>query len=653
MSIALIIFCFVWVTHLLQGFAEDPFVDVFTLNLDKCHVRIVSTAMVLAKLPAVSLSTNPPCPNAVFSINTNPGIRNSSNTIHGLDRSAYGLFTHLSLSLVYFFLAHIDDISPRELASLLFNETDQTVLVIETIFVYIFHKKFDALRTHENYTFTTESLKANKPCTTGSYFQLNKGVTQLINGNFDCLQVNMAGLFEQPSQPVLVFTDITKIKFTAESNYICKPIQTRSLDWSAAKSFLNFCILSSIGSSYNLTYIPTRIRPQIANDKSALFVWTLVAMRKQARPTVLTTNVQLVESPLFYEPLAFMSIKDCLDGLENALVGAIDFKMWAFLAIVFLCMRFSVVASLSAMDNHRQIYKGLDWKQFIVSFISSGIYKKVKLHAAIWKASKFLLVNKLLWALGMSNLVSYTYKAGLTAFLTNSPVPAYPKDLAALVSDCNKHTSCVGHFGDTFGADRRFSDINTLKGVLKRYKVKNRTQSSVVKFLKDEIKSIHIVTGGRAKSTVPSGLLDTIKTVEFVRNSMKFLVRSKKVSQSIVLSFKTFAPFYVNRSYFYRVIKKGLQSIYESGLYDQWKLYIETKRSIYLFESITRELVLAIPEVSFPTHKANWLMYLLGGRFESHHSASKSLSFSDLSAVWFVFAILLGTICVIFIFELH
>lgn len=408
-------------------------------------------------------------------------------------------------------------------------------------------------------------------------------------------------------------------------------------------------MLSGIGASYNITYVSTKNHRLPEHDRRAPFLWTTLMLRKKAITTWKGMNLHLVESPFWYEPLAFMTIHDNLEGLENALIGVVDFSMWAFLLIIFVCMRFSVVASLAAIESHSKTSSTLSLKQLFLSFISSGIYQKLRSHASKWKGSKCLLVNKWLWALGMSNLVSYAYKAGLTAYLTRTPEPVYPTDLQTVMSICNGQAHCIHTFDGTFGANRHVSKVTpALTQVLRRPNFRN----TIPYFLRAQIKAFHnIAIRNSTEYAAPSALLDNIFLVEFVRDCMSLFLPEKIVSTSKVLSFNSFAPIYTSRPCFYQVIKKGLNYVYESGLYDQWQRNIEIRFKMYRLSVIFRELKFSIAGIPFANEKEKWLMYLLCGRCRSRGSRSKPLSLTDLSVVWITYTALLGSICGFLVFE--
>lgn len=631
--------------NLPSCFTHRPFQEVYALNWGNCHLHIISWPSAWAQFPAESLDTVHGTLNAVLSIKIYQSLKNGSVPFRRTHQNAYDVFNHRRLSLLYYYYTKASDLPQLHMPSRLLQEPEIVFRAIRIIHIYTFHSESDASNVYGNILNERKRLIKHPSCRDVSPFDVDKVVPHLINRELTCLQINMKGLLSNPSRPISVATDVPKKYFQTEANNIWKvnPVK-KGQDHFTAMLSLSGCGLKVVGKSYNLTYVHTK-KPLTLNGETTEFVGAKITLRTRAIITPDSRNLKLLESPFLYKPLAFVTIEDNLDGLENALIGAIDFKMWALLVIVFVCMRISVVTFLSIIDNH------CTFMHLLVSFLASGTYRKLRSHRATWKSSKCLLVNKLIWALGMSTLVSCAYKAGLASFLTRTPEPMYIKDLETLISRCNRQAHCVYVFDGTFGAARRVSEISSSLREVMRVMDSKKIISN---FIKAQLESVHRTGyGAKELTTIPIALLHTRNLAEFARESLNLFIPEKKVSPTISLNFNIFTPFYVSRSYFYRIMKKGLSSVRESGLYDHWQRYIDTKMAMHLLNTIHRELTALFPTILFQNEKEKWLMYILCERCKPQSARRKALSFTDLSSISIVYSILMESICGVLVFEIY
>lgn len=637
-----------FLVNLSVCFAQDLFQENVGLSIGNCHLRIISWSTGLEDSFSESLNNAHHSLTAVFSIKPNPTIKKGFHLGTVMDQSDYKLFLHPRLALIYYFLMKTNDIQRLDLSTRIFNETKAIYLVIQTVFIYILPSESNAAHEYRNAMIGRNFSTKYESCPTVSYFKVNEAVPPLNNRDPACLQIQMKVLFRDHSQTVTVLTDIPVRYVNAESK-VCVPKQIKLVDRSVVMLAGTACILTTIEKPYNITYLTSKKAETPESELKTPILRTTLDLLKRAVPKIGGVNLQLIESPLFYEPFAFLTTKANIKGFESGLTGAIDVMMWVILAIVFVCMRISVVVSLSATASLSQKRNWFKLKLLLVSFMSTGIYKKLRVQAAVWKNSKCLLANKLVWALGMSTLVSYAYKAGLTSFLTHTREPIYPTDLDTLISECNRQVGCVYSSKGTSGQTKYILDKTpSLKQVLRFYKPLQIFRN----FLLNQIRIIHKSEYGSQEHSAPKALLYTLKTVDFTRGCIGLFLPDKKVSASVLLNYRSFAPFYVSRSYFYEFIKKRLNRVYESGLYDHWQRNIERKFSMYMLSGLSREIRSLFKEMRVFNEKEKWLMYLLGGRQNSKGSRSKALSFSDLRSVWILYSMLLTSICAILLLEM-
>lgn len=342
--------------------AQNPLQNRVALNLDSIHLRIISWFIDIANFPFESLHNFQDSPNAVFSIKTYSRIKNDTNPFsRGMHRTSYDLYIHPRLSLLYCFFTSIEDTNLRHLNSLIYHETDQIVLAIETVFIIRSEDSVTKV-TIENGSLKRQSPVRNGSCGAAHFLEITKELGQLVNGDFDCLRINMKILSHDPYQPFHVWTDVPPKHFQTDSNHVCGLNQVKVTDRLTALTLLSGCILSNIGRSYNLTYAQSENHKLPTQERTAPSVRTKLVLRRRSVTTAGGLNLQLVESPFLYEPYAFVTVKENPEELGNVLIGVIDFKMWIFLVLVLMLMRISVVGSISTIESLSQPSAGFNLK---------------------------------------------------------------------------------------------------------------------------------------------------------------------------------------------------------------------------------------------------------------------------------------------------
>lgn len=619
-------------------FSQSILQEYTALNSGNCHLRIISWPNGWQKISADDLHSVHSSTNTVVSIQIYPSVRTSAFALANVKPNGLGLYLHPSLSSVYYFITNVSETPLSQVYNQFLYETGKTVNAFQTVYLYIFRTELYSPRASF--------------CMNLSFFEVNKWFS-MIAKDFACVYIDMSGSIKAYSKAVSVLTDIPKRHFKT-GDKICRIRSLRSAEPATVRSKLNVCVLTIIGNSYNLTYNATKLMQLTASHFGNPLISTKLLLRTSSTILVGAMNLQIVESPFLYEPFAFTTIKTDMVGLENAITCIIDFTIWAFVILVFVCMRVSITACIVAVEAHYKLSNKSSLKHILIIFITARNYKKLASHASKWMVSRCILVNELIWALGLSTILSYACNAGLTAFLTHTPEPIYPHDLETLVSHCMNHENCVVTSTTTYGASRLISDISpALKTVIEQY---TNGINIFTEFIKAQIKSSH-----KSDSDIlslnfpPSAMLDTVKSVELCRHSMRLFMPEKNVSPSRLVNFKSFLPFYVNKSPFYRIIKKALNSVHESGIYDHWQRYFETKSTLYRLSATHKELKAFIPETRLVNLKGNWLMYLLGGRCKTHCSegTGNQITFLNLSLVWTVYPALLASVCIVLFFEIY
>lgn len=372
--------------------------------------------------------------------------------------------------------------------------------------------------------------------------------------------------------------------------------------------------------------------------------------------------MQIVESPFSSESFAFIETKDSSDSLVRALFDLIDFRMWFLLLGVFLCMRTSVIISIHVMHSQK--------KEATVClcrfFLATGTYRILRRCAASWRTGKILQTNKLLWAFSMSTLVSLAYKAELTAFLTHIPEPQYSNSLNTFIARYPPRPRIrnIATFTRVLAVNETHKEfvpyvLRELEGNNDSFSVRLKDSLKFYKNGKVDFVVDHFTNIYKAKpvdfepDVVPSAALDFLTDVQIVRGSIRLFMPTKKVSPvRIVNKFKFHEPYVVTKTYFYYIIKRVLNIIYESGIFSKWENSLELATAMRHLVETRDSLKASFSNVNFASDKQNWLMYLLNARYRHvTHLMTKALSINKLIGLWFSYGILLGLVSVVFVCE--
>lgn len=389
-----------------------------------------------------------------------------------------------------------------------------------------------------------------------------------------------------------------------------------------------------------------------------------------------------IEFAFIQQTWAFISVKPGLDVYNEAFTGMLDIGLWISLMGLYIIMRMSVVVSLAIMNSFSggNIFKII--LKLIASFINSGLYRKLKAHSRKWNNVRWHLVTKVVWALTMSTVVSFAYRAELTSFLTKSAENFFPTALKQLTQ--------AGGIIFSFSSGTLIRDPKRVDALIKhsltlafekqelnaKFKIPDYYSKfqSMVKLYSDG--SLHLIselfrqmsaTDLYNKDAIPDefSIYDVQNKVEMQKELLNFFVPSKYVSPVVTENLLVMiAPFTVDKSYIFSPVKRGLAVCFESGLYMKWAdvhdeataLDSNTLKGIgrLLETSCGNGTQTRDDNVCTGIELKHWHGYLMAkqlGKVTANARSTKALEVHNLKIIWIIFSIAILLVLIVLMME--
>ncbi len=221
-------------------------------------------------------------------------------------------------------------------------------------------------------------------------------------------------------------------------------------------------------------------------------------------------------------------------------------------------MRLSVAVSLTIVKSQ------FENPNLVNSFLTQGLYSRIKPFLRNWKHMRLHLFNKVVWTFTLYTLINMDFKAIMTSFLTKNLEPSYPKDIEHVNSTGMITITAVTHL------DRKVTYVRCGDENTKFYKTA-QIGNSGMRCLTAKLFIHHKKTDGytnRTSEEFPDtfAVLGPSQYTNMQKDLMKVFVPEKWVSPVIKANtYENMRPLIVDRNFFYPIFKKGLASLLESG----------------------------------------------------------------------------------------
>lgn len=430
----------------------------------------------------------------------------------------------------------------------------------------------------------------------------------------------------------------------------CHLYTDRLLHWNPP--LVEHCVLIVLGKKHNFTFG--------GNDISTLPPGTLrrgIFERRILQASNLDSfssknRRQVIEYAFVQESWAHMVVLERLEHHNQAITEVFDVPLWLYLFILHIVLRLSNSISVYAVENNFKV----SVSKFLGLMISRELNKKLKSYSQSWKHIYFHKVNKLVWSLGITTIVSFAYKGNLVSCLTREPEPQYAKTFEDVVmSGMTIRTFYVEKL--TNGSSKPFLPTD-IQQKLQNCKVRhlgdrkfllniNKSliySGSVDNFTIDMFEAQYIQqksNGANNYFQKEFAVADPLKNIRALRRLLTELIPSLWISPIVGSdSFRTVRPFVVDPDY-YPIFKDGLARLQESGMFYKWGLYYEDRMQAQQQKQIERII----------TTKHN-----VSGTYFSTVLLSKHKlgpwNMQELRIIWIVYTIAFLLIILVFVLEI-